>query len=145
LSILNKNIISYFIFIMINKTTSMMTVQEIADRLVGLCRSGRHDQAYQELFAKHASGHEMPQYPDSVTEGLDALLAKSAAWAENMGTILSMEVTDPLVYASHFAVGMGMEVEKADGTRSHEQEMCVYTVEDGKIISERFIYLVPGQ
>lgn len=121
-----------------------MTVQEIADRLVELCRTGRNDEAYTELFAENASSHEMPGWPGSDTVGRDAMLAKSAKWAEDVKQVHKMEVTDPIVYANYIALGMGIDLEKKDGTRSFEQEMCVYTVEGGKIVSERFIYSMPG-
>lgn len=121
-----------------------MTTQQIADRLVELCRTGKNDQCYTELFAPNASAHEMPGFPQADTHGVEAMLAKSAAWAADVKQVHKMEVTDPLVYADYFAVGMGIDLEKKDGTRSFEQEMCIYTVDNGKITSERFIYKIPG-
>lgn len=121
-----------------------MTVQQIADRLVELCRTGQNDKCYHELFAPTASAHEMPGFPNADTHGVEAMLIKSAAWAADVAKVHKMEVTDPLVYADFFAVGMGIDLEKKDGSRSFEQEMCVYTVKDGKIVSERFIYAMPG-
>ena len=121
-----------------------MTTQQLADQLVANCRAGNFDQCYHDLFAADASAHEMPGVPDGDTHGLAALLAKSEAYAKNMKEVHRVEVTDPLVYADFFAVGMGIDVTKADGSRVFEQEMCVYTVADGKIVSERFIYKMPG-
>lgn len=121
-----------------------MTTQQIADRLVKICRAGENDTAYTELFAQNASSHEMPGVPGGDVRGVEALLAKSAAWSTDVAKIHKMEVTDPVVYGDFFAVGMGIDLEKKDGTRTFEQEMCVYTVTDGKITSERFIYKMPG-
>lgn len=121
-----------------------MTTQQIADRLVELCRTGQNDQAYRELFAEDASAHEMPGVPDGTTKGRAALLAKSAQWAKDVKEIHKMEVTEPLVYANFISLGMGIDLTKADGTRSHEQEICTYIVEDGKIVSEHFIYSMPA-
>jgi len=39
---------------------------------------------------------------------------------------------------------MGIDLTKKDGNRVFEQEMCVYTCADGKIVSERFVYKMPG-
>ncbi len=117
-----------------------MTVQQIADRLVELCRTGQNDQCYHELFSADAESHEMPGVPDGHAKGRDALLAKSAAWAEDVQEIHKMEVTGPLVYANFFSIGMGIDLTKKDGNRQSEKELCVYEVKDGKIISERFIY-----
>ena len=116
-----------------------MTVQQIADRLVELCREQKSTQAYRELFSEDASSHEMPGVPDGSIKGRDKLIAKSEAYDEGM-TVHSMEVTDPLVYDDYFAVGMGIDCTKQDGNRVQEHEMCVYQVRDGKIVDERFVY-----
>ena len=116
-----------------------MTIHQIANRLVELCRQQESTKAYRELFAPDASSHEMPGVPDGDITGLDALIAKSEAYDESM-TIHSIEVTDPLVYQQYISLGMGIDVTRKDGQRVQEHEMCVYEVRDGKIISERFIY-----
>ncbi len=117
-----------------------MTVQEIADRLVELCRTGKNDQCYTELFSEDAEAFEMPGLPNYHTKGREAILAKSAAWAADVKEIHRMEVTDPLVFGNLFTIGMGIDLTKKDGTRDTGDEMCVYEVKDGKIVSERFIY-----
>lgn len=117
-----------------------MTVQQIADRLVELCRAGKNDQCYPELFAEDAEAFEMPGLPNAYTKGREAILAKAAAWSADVKEIHRMEVTDALVYGNMFAVGMGMDITKKDGTRDAGDEMCIYEVKDGKIVSERFLY-----
>ncbi|NJC28381.1 SnoaL-like domain-containing protein [Neolewinella antarctica] len=118
-----------------------MTIQQVADRLVTLTREGKSEQAYKELFAKEATSHEMPGVPDGDTKGLDALLAKSAAYDTGFTEVHQMEVSDPVIYGEFIALGMGIDVTRKDGTRSGlEQEICVYHVRNGKIQSERFIY-----
>lgn len=117
-----------------------MTTQQVADRLIELMRQGDSETAYKELFAEDASGHEMPGVPDGDTFGRDALLAKNAASDENFEEIHELDVSDPLVYGEHFAVGMMIDVTKKGGERTKEEEMCVYHVRGGKIQSERFIY-----
>lgn len=124
----------------LTQTTNSMTVQQIADRLVELCRTGQNDQCYHELFAADAEAFEMPGLPNAHTKGTEALLAKSAAWAADVQEIHKMEVTDPLVYGNFFTIGMGIDLTKKDGKREAAEELCVYEVKDGKIISERFIY-----
>ena len=122
-----------------------MTTQEIANRLVTLCRTGQSATAYQELFASDAVAYEMPGAPNAVTKGIPALLEKSKAWEDNINRVVRMEVTDPVVYGNYIAMGMGVQVEKTDGSLGNfEHEMCVYRVNDGKIVEERFIYAMPG-
>ena len=122
-----------------------MTTQQLADQLVDYCRTGRNDQAYRDLFSADAVAHEPPGIPDNTTRGRAALLAKSAAWADDVAEVLRMEVTDPVVYGDYFALGMGGQLRKKDGTVTpFEREMCIYTCADGKIISERFVYKLPA-
>ena len=116
-----------------------MTIQQIADRLVELCRNQQTTQAYKELFAPNATSHEMPGVPMGDISGLDALIAKSEAYDEGL-TVHAIEATEPLVYQQYFSVGMGIDVTRKNGQRVQEHEMCVYEVRDGKIVSERFIY-----
>ncbi len=121
-----------------------MTTQQLANRLVELVRTGQSDNAYTEIFSEGASSHEMPGVPGGEAHGREALIAKSAAWAEDVDEVLRMEVTDPLVYGHLFTVGMGIQLKKKDGTVTpFEQEICVYETRDGKIVSERFIYTMP--
>jgi hypothetical protein len=116
-----------------------MTTQQIARRLVELCRQNDSTQAYRELFAEDASSHEMPGVPNGDIQGRDNLIAKSEAYDEGM-TIHELTVTDPLVYQDFITLGMGIDVTKQDGTRTQEHEICVYQVRDGKIVDERFVY-----
>ena len=120
-----------------------MTIQQIANRLVELSRQQQSTRAYRELFAQDASSHEMPGVPDGSVQGLDNLIAKSEAFDENHREVHSITVTEPLVYENFFTVGMGIDVTNLDGSRTQAHEICVYRVEDGKIVEERFIYKMP--
>jgi len=117
-----------------------MTTQQLADRLVELCRAGRNDECYTELFSADAESHEMPGVPDGSAKGTEALLAKSEGWSEGVEEVHEMIVSDPMVYEDHFAVGMTIDMTNKEGKRTRDHEMCVYRVTDGKIISERFHY-----
>ncbi len=117
-----------------------MTTQQVATRLVELCRTGKMDQCYPELFAESASSHEMPGVPGGDVTGLEQLIKKSKEWAKDVKEVHELEVTDPLVYGEYFSLGMGIDLTKKDGNRTREEEICVYHVRGGKIQSERFIY-----
>ena len=119
-----------------------MTTQQVAHRLVELCRAGEHDRAYRELFAQDASSHETPAVGMPPAQGLDALLAKSEAYAKDVEKVLKFEATEPVVYGDQFALGMGIQVQKDGQAGDFEREMCVYLVRDGKIVSEHFLYHV---
>ena len=67
-----------------------METQQIADRLVALCREGKYDQCYDELFAQDAENIEMPAMADGPlgnAKGLDAIRAKAKAWSDGVEQI----------------------------------------------------------
>ena len=63
----------------------MSSTQQIANRLVELCREGKYEQCYDELFAADAQNIEMPamaEGPLGNASGLAAIRAKGQAWME---------------------------------------------------------------
>ena len=63
-----------------------MNTASVANRLVELCREGKFEQAYDELFAKNAENIEMPSMsegPLGNAKGLDAIRAKGKAWGDS--------------------------------------------------------------
>ena len=117
-----------------------MTTQEIANRLVALCREGKNEQAYKELFAKNAVAiePEHSQAPD--TKGLDALLGKNKEFEKQIEEMHSATVSDPLVADNYFTVTMGLDATFKERGRQKMKEVCVYKVDGGKIVSEQFFY-----
>jgi hypothetical protein len=118
----------------------MMNTEQIAHRLVELCRQGQHDQAYQELFAPDAVGLEAAFVPDPETKGLPALLAKSQAFADLIEAHYGNRVSDPIVAGPYFTVSMWQDVQFKGQPRRQEEEICLYEVRDGKIVKEQFFY-----
>ncbi len=121
-----------------------MTTQEIANRLVELCRQGQYDQAYDELFADTAVAIEPDGAPAPRVEGIDGLRAKSAQFAEMMEEYYVNEVSDPVVAENFFAIRMSIDAKMKDQPRSAMEEICLYEVKDGKIVREQFFYTVPS-
>jgi len=118
-----------------------MTTQQVADRLVELCRTGQFDQCYHELFAPDADAYEMPGFPmNAHTKGVEALLAKSKEFTEQTEEVHAVSVSDPLVQGDTFAVGMMIDRTDKQRGRNKDQEICAYVVKDGKITSEHFVY-----
>lgn len=79
--------------------------------------------------------------------GRDAVLAKNAEWYQK-NDILGAAAEGPYVGASGFSVKFRMDVrDRAAGKRTIMEEVGVYTVHDGKIIREEFMYgaAYPGE
>jgi ketosteroid isomerase-like protein len=93
---------------------------------------------YQALWSDDIVSIEPNDGPMSRVEGRAALLEKHAWWAAN-ATVHSTTVEGPYVCGDQFAVHFGMDV-TIDGTREQMQEVAIYTVENGRIVEERFFY-----
>ncbi len=120
-----------------------MTTQEVANRLVELCRKGENMTAYDELFSANAVAVEPENIPDNVTKGLDNLRAKTRNWFESVEELHSMSVSDPVVGDNFFSCSMSMDITTKEQGRSEMSEVCLYQVEDGKIVREQFFFNVP--
>lgn len=116
-----------------------MTTQEVADKLVGLCREGKYEKAY-GLYAADAVSLEMPGVPNERTEGLDNILQGFAQWASMIAESHGGTVGDAVVADNHFVVPMTSDVTFKDGRRVNMQELSVYQVEGGKIKQAQFFY-----
>jgi hypothetical protein len=117
-----------------------MTTQQIADRLVELCRQGKFLEAQQELFAPNAVSDEPKGSPMEHAEGLEALAQKAKMFQDNTEAVHGMTIGDPIVAGNAFACTMSMDITMKERGRMQMDEVCLYQVKDGKIVSERFAW-----
>jgi hypothetical protein len=117
-----------------------LTTQQIADRLVALCREAKWEAAQRELYADNAISiepYEGPMFAKE-TKGLAAIVEKGRKFDGMVEKLHSLKVSDPLVATTSFACTMQMDVTMKGQGRMNMSELCVYDVKDGKIISEQF-------
>jgi len=117
-----------------------MTTQEIANRLVELCRKGDFETAQNELFSEDALSIEPYATPafEKETKGRKAIEEKDKKWNEMVQEMHGITVSDALLASNSFACTMKMDVTMKEGGHMDMTELCVYEVKDGKIISEQF-------
>ncbi|MDB5210575.1 MAG: hypothetical protein JWQ30_1402 [Sediminibacterium sp.] len=117
-----------------------MTTDQIARRLVALCRTGDFETAQKELFANDAVSIEPYATPEfeKETKGLDAIIQKGHKFSEMVEEMHGGDVSDPIVAGKSFAMVMRMDMTMKGKGRMDMSELCVYEVKDGKIISESF-------
>jgi hypothetical protein len=120
-----------------------MNTQEVADQLVQFCREGKNVDAINELYADHIVSHEPKGSPMELTEGKAAVLGKTQQWYDMVEEVHSGSISDPIVSGNFFTCAMDMDVTYKGMGRSTMNEICVYEVKDGKIVSERFHYDMP--
>lgn len=118
-----------------------MTTQEIANRLVELCRIGKFDQVVKELYSSSIVSVEPEGVPNRVVSGLDGIAEKSKNFEAMIESYNSSIISDPLVADNIFSCAMLMNVNmKGVPVPVDMNEICVYTVADGKIVKEEFFY-----
>lgn len=118
-----------------------MTTQEIANRLVELCRKGEYETCYKELFSPNAKSIEpTADFGPPVSDGMEAILAKGQKFQEMVEEMHGGSVGDPIVAGNYFSCTMTMDVTFKGQPRKQESEICLYKVEDGKIVSEQFFW-----
>jgi len=121
-----------------------MTTQEVADKLVSLCRENKYQEAY-DLYADDAESIEMEGMPgDQVTRGKENIWNAYLKWAEGIEEIHGGSVGEPIVAADHFVVPMSMDATFKGQGRWAFDELCMYQVEDGKIKRAQYFYEVPN-
>ena len=117
-----------------------MTTAEVANKLVSLCREGKHMEAIQSLYGDDIVSREMPGSPNELTSGIKAVFQKSEDWFSNLEEWHGGGLSDPIVAGDHFTTKMTMDASFKDGSRVQMEEIAVFGVRNGKIVSEQFFY-----
>jgi hypothetical protein len=119
-----------------------MTTQEIAARFDELAKTAQWEQIYDELYADDAESIEpaSAEGPLQSVKGKEAMKKKGEEFNAQMEEFHSAYTTPAVVGGNHFSVAMGMDVTLKGAGRVNMEEICVYKVENGKIVLEQFFY-----
>jgi ketosteroid isomerase-like protein len=121
----------------------MNTTEEVAMRLVDLCREGEWMKAVEELYAEDIVSVEPRAMENMPAEmrGIDQVRGKTEWWEKNF-EVHSAKVTGPFVARDTFVVGFDVDVtDKTSNNRMQMSEVGIYTVKDGKVAREEFLPL----
>ncbi|HSU27328.1 MAG TPA: nuclear transport factor 2 family protein [Chitinophagaceae bacterium] len=119
----------------------VMTTQEVADRLSQLFKEYNWAGAQEELFSDDVTSIEPAHSPGLKTvQGKEALKKKGEDFNNAVEEMHGGYVSEPLVGGRFIAVSMGMDVTMKGQGRMKMDEICLYEVKDGKIVSEQFFY-----
>ena|SRR5215831_14397000 len=121
-------------------TQGSLSTHDVANRLTSLCRSGKVQEAGEELYADNIVSVEPPQSAAPLTNGRKAVLEKGKQFAASIEEWHSGSFGDPIVVGNHFAMTMVLDATLKGLGRKTLEEICVYEVKDGKIVREQFIY-----
>jgi len=117
-----------------------MNTQEVANRLVLLCREGKFVNAIDELYDENILSLEPRGARGERTEGKAAVKAKTVEFDSMLEQVHSSKISDPIVTDNHFACVMEMDITMKGMGRNPMNEVCVYEVKNGKIVAEQFFY-----
>jgi hypothetical protein len=122
------------------KKIIIMTVEQVATRLADYCRQEQFTLALKELYADDAVSIEPFVVPgfEKETKGLSALLEKDKKFSAMVESRHGTTVSEPLIAGNAFSFVLTMDIKLMGRDREQLIELCVYTVKDGKIISEQF-------
>ena len=122
------------------KASKPLTTNQIAKKLVAYCRKGQYQECYQELYSPNVTSEEPITGMMRYVKGFKGIQKKGKAWGKQMVEMHGMSMGDPIVAGNHFACTMMYDATFKGRGREKMEEVCVYKVEDGKIISEQFFY-----
>ena len=116
-----------------------MTTHEIAHQLVEFCKKGEWKKAQDSLYAENAVSIEPKgsNFPE-LTEGLEAIKEKADQFDAMVEEMHGLEIEGPIIADGYFSCTMALDVTFKGMPRVKNSEICVYQVEDGKIVSEQF-------
>lgn len=120
-----------------------MTTVEVAKRLVTLCQRGAWEQALDELFHKNATSVEPEGAMNVTTTGIANIQKKGQEWSKMVKEFHGVDVSEPLVAGEHIVLKMVSDITFHEGGRQQSEEICLYHVKNGKVLTEQFFYEPP--
>jgi hypothetical protein len=114
----------------------MNTVPEIANRLASLCNELKFVEAYTELFADDAVSIDPNNKNEPIT-GLHNLIEYENQFLARV-EIHSINVSEAIFAGSYFSLVFSMNFTVKGVGDKQVEEICVYKVENGKIVSQQF-------
>jgi hypothetical protein len=114
----------------------MTTTNEIAARLISLCEESKFIDAYTELFSDHAVSID-PIYKNEPLTGLVGLLERERQFLSG-NEITEIKISEPLFAGNYFTVTLSMHFIPKGSESRRVEELCVYRVDNGKIVSQQF-------
>ncbi|HEY2583490.1 MAG TPA: nuclear transport factor 2 family protein [Mucilaginibacter sp.] len=114
----------------------MNTIVEITNRLASLLNELKFVEAYFELFSEHAESID-PIYKNEPLKGLAGLIEREKKFLTS-AQIHDFKISEPIFAGSYFSVVISMDFTANGQERRKMEELGVYKVENGKIVSQQF-------
>lgn len=122
---------------------TILTTQEIADKVVANCISGDFYANYEALYAEDVVAYEPEDNSfgeERETRGLKRVKERAHQFHEIIEKVISKEVSAPIVAGNYFTFRICQEFELKNIGYFKLDELCMFRVRDGKIIYEEYFY-----
>lgn len=120
-----------------------MDTREVAAEFTRLCKAGQFDEAGRKFWSDKVVSVEAMDGPMSRCTGLKEVQAKGQWWNDNHD-VHSFTTEGPFVNGDQFALRFEIDVTPKVGEQANQRiqmaEVGLYTVRDGKVVEERFLY-----
>ena len=124
-----------------NSSNRPRTIDEVAARFNELANQEKWFDIQDELFADNVKSVEPSNSPWlKNAEGKFYVRKKGENWVQRIEAVHRTHTTEPIVGGNHFAVGREMDITVQGLGRLKIDEIMVYEVQDGRIVTEQFIY-----
>ncbi len=117
-----------------------MNTKDVANKWAQMCREGKNLECVEELYADNVVSKEIPGWANEVTNGKQHVWNKNKVWLDSVEEYHTGEISDPVVAGNHFSTKMNFDVTFKEHGRMQMEELAVFEVKDGKIVSEQFFY-----
>ncbi len=118
-----------------------MTTKEVAFRLYELCSMGKMKETIEELYADNAVAIEADEsMGEKIVAGKAAILEKEEQFNSYIEAFYGAKISEPLVAGPYFTLSWWVDWQMKGQERMQMEEICLYKVENGKIVSAQFFY-----
>lgn len=118
-----------------------LSTEEVAARFNELASQEKWFEIQDELFADNVKSIDPPNSPYfGYAEGRADVRKKGEAFVRKIEDFHGASTTAPIVAANHFAVGRKVDVTVQGHGRIQMNQIMLYEVKDGQIVSEQFFY-----
>ena len=121
--------------------TTAMTTGEVAARFNELAQQEKWFEIQDEFFANNVRSIDPPHSPYfGYAEGKAAVRKKGEDFVKRIEAVHRAYTTEPIVSGNHFAVGREIDITVQGFGRIQINQVMLYEVNDGRIVSEQFFY-----
>lgn len=121
--------------------TEVLTTQEVAAKFSELAQQEKWFEIQDEFFADNVRSIEPPTAKFlSNAEGKEAVRKKGENFVKRIESVHSAHTSEPIVSGNHFAVARNKDITVQGIGRIQINQIMLYEVKDGQIISEQFFY-----